>query len=260
MKIHPSATIHPDTEMGEDVEIGPQCIIGPGVRIGAGTRLLSHVVMEGFTEVGENNFFHPFCSIGTAPQDLKYKGEPTRLLIGSRNQIREFVTIHRGTAGGHQLTRIGNDNLLMAYAHVAHDCTVGSGVIMANAATLAGHVEVGDGATVGASTGVHQFCRVGLEAFIGGYSVITRDALPYMKTVGDRNNAKTYGVNSIGLERKQMPGENIAALQQVYRWLIQNRKRPFEERLMEVRKSGPKTAEVLLLLDFMATSERGFIR
>ncbi len=260
MKIHPSAIVHPDSVLGEDVEIGPHCIIGAGVTIGARTRLISHVILEGFSEIGEDNLVFPFCSIGTAPQDLKYKGEPTRLALGSRNTIREFVTINRGTQGGHQVTCIGSDNLLMAYAHVAHDCVVGSRVIMANAATLAGHVDVMDGATVGASTGVHQFCRVGKEAFVGGYSVITRDALPYIKTVGDRNSAKTYGINSIGLERKQMPKESIAALQQAYRRLFQDHKRPFEERLAEVRLHGPHTEEVLILLDFMTTAERGFIR
>ncbi len=260
MKIHPTAIVHPDTVIGENVEIGPQCIVGPAVRLGARTRLLSHVVLEGPSDLGEDNIFYPFCSIGTPPQDLKYRGEPTRLIIGSRNQIREFVTINRGTMGGHQVTVLGDENLLMAYAHVAHDCRIGSRVIMANAATLAGHVDVGDGATVGASTGVHQFCRIGKEAFIGGYSVITRDALPFVKTVGDRNDAKTYGVNTIGLERKQMPKSAIEALQRAYRRLILDRKKTWEERFSAFKAEGPHLPEVQNLIDFIETSERGFIR
>lgn len=259
MKIHLTAIIHPDAEFPNDVEIGPYCIIGDQVRIGAGTRLTSHVVVEGPTTIGENNVFFPFSSIGSVPQDLKYKGESSRLEIGNRNTIREYVTINRGTEGGGMLTRLGDDNLLMAYVHVAHDCLVRSNTILGNAATLAGHVRVEDGATIGAFSGVHQFCRIGTQAFIGGYSVITRDALPYIKTVGSRGEAKAFGINVTGLERRNFGDDRIAALKNAYRVLFHS-KLQVRDALVRLREEGNVCAEVETLLAFIESADRGFVR
>ena len=183
--IHPTAIVSDRAEIGEDCFVGAYSIIGDDVTLGAGVRVESHVVIEGRTRVGERTHIYPFASIGLAPQDLKYRGEPAETRIGARTQIREFVTIHRGTEGGGMLTSVGDDCLIMAQAHVAHDCLVGDHVIMANAATLAGHVTVAEGANIGAYSGVHQFCRVGREAYIGGYSVVVKDALPFALTVGN---------------------------------------------------------------------------
>ena len=259
MKIHLTAIVHPSAEVSEDVEIGPHCIVGEKVRIGKGTLLAANVIIDALAEVGENNQFHPFSCIGGAPQDLKYRGEPSRLVIGNGNTIREFVTINRGTAGGGMLTRIGDDNLLMAYVHVAHDCLVGSQTILANAATLAGHVLLEDGAVIGAFCGVHQFCRIGLRAFIGGYSVITRDALPYIKTVGSRGDSKTFGVNAIGLERLGLEPSRIDELKRAYRLLFHSGKR-VADAIEELRSHSPVSPEVDHLIHFIDTSERGFIR
>ncbi|HNU06236.1 MAG TPA: acyl-ACP--UDP-N-acetylglucosamine O-acyltransferase [Pyrinomonadaceae bacterium] len=198
--IHPTAIIADGAVIGEDCHIGPFCTIGAEVTLGSGVHLESHVVIDGMTSIGDETRAFPFVSIGHAPQDLKYKGEPTATRIGKRNHIREFVTIHRGTAGGGGLTQVGDDNLLMAQVHVAHDCTIGNEVIMANAATLAGHVEIADRANVGAYSGVHQFCRVGREAFVGGYSVVVKDALPFAISQG--NHAKCYGMNRIGMKSR----------------------------------------------------------
>jgi UDP-N-acetylglucosamine acyltransferase len=194
-----------------------------------------------------------------APQDLKYKGEPTVLEIGDGNVIREFVTIHRGTPNGGGRTTVGDRNLLMVGVHIAHDCHVGNEVIMANLATLAGHVEVGNYSTVGASVGVHQFCRVGEHAFIGGYSVLTQDALPFVKTVGERTHAKTYDVNRVGLERRGFSAERIDALKKAYRWLLRRGLR-LEAAVARIREEGLETPDVALLLRFIETSERGFVR
>ena len=227
------------------------------MRIGAGTVLHAHVVVEGPATIGEQNRLFPFACVGMEPQDLKFKGEPTTLEIGDRNMFRESVTVHRGTVGGGGVTRLGSDNLLMAGTHVAHDCHVGSHVIFANAATLAGHVTVEDGATIGAFSGVHQFCRVGRQAYIGGYSVLTQDAAPYVLTVGNR--ARAYGINVIGLERKGVPAPTIQALKQAYRLLFRAHLSQ-EEALQRVRSEIGGIEEVRLLADFIAGSERGVIR
>ncbi len=257
--IHPSAIIDPSAELGADVEIGPFCVIGPKVTIGSGTVFDSHVAVERWTRIGENNRFHGFCSVGTDPQDLKYGGEETWLKIGDRNVFREFVTLNRGTTGGGGITSIGSDSLFMAYAHVAHDSHMGNAIIMANAATLAGHVTVEDHATVGAFSAVHQFCRVGPHAFIGGFSVITRDALPYIKTVGDRNQAKIYGINSIGLQRKGLPDESIDELKRAYRILFRSQLNTGDA-LKMARDKVWESPEVETLLRFIESSKRGFIR
>ncbi|MCC6329206.1 MAG: acyl-ACP--UDP-N-acetylglucosamine O-acyltransferase, partial [Acidobacteria bacterium] len=194
--IHETAIVPAAARIGQDCHIGPYCIVGENVSLGDGVRLESHVVVDGRTTIGDGTHVFPFASIGLAPQDLKYAGEPTSVEIGKRNQVREFVTIHRGTSGGGGSTKIGDDNLLMAQSHVAHDCQLGSGIIMANAATLAGHVEIADRASIGAYSGVHQFCRVGFEAFVGGYSVVVKDAPPFAIIQG--NHAKCYGLNRVG--------------------------------------------------------------
>jgi len=259
MTIHPTAIIDGTVEMAQDVTIGPYCVLGPQIKIAAGTVLDSHVCIGGWTSIGEECRIYNHASIGSDPQDLKYRGESTYLRIGNRNIFREFVTLNRGTAGGGDETTIGDENLFMAYSHVAHDSHVGNRVIMANAATLAGHVTVADNATVGAFSSVHQFCRVGPHAFIGGYSVITRDALPYIKTVGDRNQAKIYGVNSIGLRRKGLPDSVIRKLKQVYRILFRSNLNTADA-LDRAREDEWTADEVSTLIHFIETSERGFIR
>ncbi len=259
MGIHPTAIIDSTAEIEADAVIGPYCVIGPHVRIGSGTVLASHVTVERWTEIGAGCRFFSHNSVGSDPQDLKYRGEETHLRIGSRNVVREFSTINRGTVGGGGITTIGDDNLFMAYSHVAHDSHVGSSVIMANAATLAGHVTIGDHATVGAFSAVHQFCRVGPHAFVGGFSVITRDALPYIKTVGDRNQAKIYGVNTIGLERKGLPKSSIDELKRLYRILFRS-KLNTTDALQAARAEQWQSQEADVLIRFIEASERGFIR
>jgi UDP-N-acetylglucosamine acyltransferase len=258
MPIHPTAIIDSSSEISPTAQIGPYCIIGPETRIGADTILESHVHVHGWTTIGERCRFSSHSSIGTDPQDLKYKGEPTYLKIGNDNVFREFVSLNRGTKGGHGITVIGNNNFVMAYSHVAHDCIVGDNVIMANAATLAGHVTVGDHATVGAFSAVHQFCRVGPHAFIGGFSVITRDALPFIKTVGARNEAKIYGINTLGLQRKGFSAESMAELKQVYRIMFRSQMNTGDA-LAKAKEVQWKSSEVALLIEFIKGSERGFI-
>lgn len=259
MPIHTTAIIDGSSEISPESHIGPYCIIGPHTRIAPGTILDSHVSVHGWTEIGERCHFYSHSSIGTDPQDLKYKGEPTYLRIGNNNVFREFVTLNRGTLGGHGITVIGSNNFLMAYSHVAHDCILGDHVIMANAATLAGHVTVGDHSTVGAFSAVHQFCRVGAHAFIGGFSVVTRDALPFVKTVGARNEAKTYGINTIGLQRKGVSAQSIEELKKLYRICFRSRMNTGDA--LEKAKEQEWTApEVAFLIEFMENSERGFIR
>jgi UDP-N-acetylglucosamine acyltransferase len=259
MPIHPTAIIDKHAEIAPDAVIGPYCIVSAGARIGNGTELGPYVTVESLTSIGEHCRFYGHASIGSDPQDLKYKGEPTRLEIGDKNVFREFVSVNRGSGHGGGITRIGNDGLFMAYAHVAHDCQVGSQVIFANAATLAGHVTVGDHAQVGAFSAVHQFCRVGPHAFIGGFSVVTRDALPYVKTVGDRNDAKIYGINTIGLQRKGFPESTIEELKQVYRILFRSQLNTGDA-LAKVRETQWTAPEVALLIGFIESSERGFIK
>jgi UDP-N-acetylglucosamine acyltransferase len=250
-----SAQVAGGAVLGRGVRVGPYCIVGPEVRLGAGTVLDSHVVVGGATTIGVGNRFFPFASIGLAPQDLKYRGEPTRLVIGDRNVFREFVTIHRGTQGGGGVTRIGSDNLFQAYAHVGHDCAIGSHAICAHGATLGGHVEVHDWATVGAFSGVHQFCRVGTHSFVGGYTVVTKDVLPFSKTVGNR--ACIYGINAVGLTRRGFTPERTAAIRGAFRVLLQSRLNTTEAiRRLEVESPGP---DVAAILGFIRSSKRGVI-
>jgi UDP-N-acetylglucosamine acyltransferase len=259
MSIHPTAVVDRKAEIGSDVVIGPYCVIGPDVRIGNGTELGPYVSVQSGTAIGERCRFYGHSSIGTDPQDLKYKGEPTKLEIGNCNVFREFVSVNRGTPHGGGLTVIGDEGLFMAYTHLAHDGRIGSRVIFGNAATLAGHVTVGDHAQVGAFSAVHQFCRVGPHAFIGGFSVVTRDALPFVKTVGDRNDAKIYGINTVGLQRAGIPPESIEELKQVYRILFRSQLNA-SDALARVREKEWAGPEVATLIQFIETSERGFIR
>jgi UDP-N-acetylglucosamine acyltransferase len=259
MGIHPTAVVDRTAEIASDAVVGPYCVIGPEVRIDAGTVLEAHIHVRKWTIIGRDCRFSSFCSVGSDPQDLKYGGEPTWLRIGDRNMFREFVSLNRGTVGGGGATTIGNDCLFMAYSHVAHDSHMGSQIIMANAATLAGHVTVSDCATVGAFSAVHQFCRVGPHAFIGGFSVITRDALPYVKTVGDRNQAKIYGINTIGLQRRGLPAKSIEELKQAYRILFRSQLNTGDA-LTKARERDWTAPEVATLFEFIDSSERGFIR
>ncbi len=254
---HETAIISEGARIGDDSYIGPFCTIGENVKLGNGVRLESHVVVDGRTSIGDETHVFPFVSIGLAPQDLKYAGEPTGTEIGKKNHIREFVTIHRGTEGGGGMTRIGDGNLLMAQAHVAHDCQLGSEIIMANAATLAGHVEVADRASVGAYSGVHQFCRVGLEAFIGGYSVVVKDAMPYATIQG--NHAKCYGLNSVGMRRRGYPKVTIDALNHAFRLLLSS-KLNTTQAVERIAEEIADCKEVDLLLDFIANAKRGVVK
>ncbi len=255
--IHPSAIIASGAQIGDGCHIGPFCTIGPEVRLGNGVRLDSHVVVDGRTTIGDETHVYPFVSIGLGPQDLKYAGEPTSTEIGKRNHIREFVTIHRGTGGGGGVTRIGDGNLLMAQAHVAHDCQLGSEIIMANAATLAGHVEIADRASVGAYSGVHQFCRVGLEAFIGGYSVVVKDALPFAIIQG--NHAKCYGMNRLGMKRRGYSKDTTEKLNHAFHLLLAS-KLNTSQAVEKIREEIAGCREVDILVEFIETSKRGVVK
>ncbi len=254
--IHQTAIVAPEARLGPDCYIGPFCTVGAEVSLGEGVRLDSHVAVDGRTSIGRGTHIFPFVSIGLAPQDLKYGGEETATEIGEGNQIREFVTIHRGTAGGGGVTRIGDRNLLMAQAHVAHDCQIGSDVIMANAATLAGHVEIADRANVGAYSGVHQFCRVGREAFVGGYSVVVKDAPPFAIIQG--NHAKCYGLNRVGMRRRGYAKEVIENLNHAYRLLLSS-KLNTTQALERIREEISGCEEVDLLVEFIESSKRGVV-
>jgi UDP-N-acetylglucosamine acyltransferase len=254
-EIHETAIVHEGAIIGAGTVIGPHAIIGPKVVIGRQCRVGASSIVDGSTTIGDHTEIYPFASIGLAPQDLKFKGEATGLVIGQHNVFREFVTIHRGTAGGGGITTIGDGNLFMAYAHVAHDCHVGHSTIFGNGATIGGHVTVEDFATISAYSGVHQFCRVGQHAFIGGYTVVTRDALPFAKTVGNR--ARIYGVNTIGLARRGFSPELISKLRRAYRHLVQHN----TSRALELIERDPTlvAAEVSYLVNFITSARRGVI-
>jgi len=256
-EIHPTAIVDPGAGLGQNVIVGPYCVIDAEVVIGDGCRIGPFSRLTGKTKIGSDNVFESHASVGAPPQDLKYAGEPTRLEIADNNVFREFVTIHRGTPGGGGITRIGSNSLFMAYVHVAHDCQVGDQVIFANNATLAGHVEVEDDATVGAFCAVHQFCTVGHQAFIGGGSIVTKDALPYMKTVGNRP-AKCYGPNSIGLQRKGYSLTQRKALKDLWR-LLHHPKLNTAQAIEKARLEVELTAEVCRVIDFIENSQRGVV-
>lgn len=257
MTIHATAIIQSGAELADDVRIGPYCVIGDNVRIGSGTELLSHVMVDGDTTIGRENRLYPYASVGFEPQDLKFKGESTRLIIGDRNTIREYVTINRGTSGGGGVTTVGNDNFIMAYAHIAHDCMIGDRVIFANAGTLAGHVEIEDDATVGAFTAVHQFCRIGRHGFTGGFTAVNKDVIPFSKTVGNR--AKAYGANVIGLKRKGFSEETIEAINGAMRLLLFS-KLNTSQALERIKNEIVGVPEVDYIVKFTEESERGVIK
>ena len=255
--IHPTAIISPKAEIASDCHIGAYCIVGDEVKLDKKVRLDSHVVVDGKTFISEGTHVFPFVSIGLAPQDLKYAGEPTSVKIGKRNHIREFVTIHRGTEGGGGVTQIGDDNLLMAQAHVAHDCQLGNEIIMANAATLAGHVQIADRANIGAYSGVHQFCRIGREAFVGGYSVVVKDAMPFATIQG--NHAKCYGLNRVGMRRRGYAKETIEKLNYAFRLLL-SAKLNTTQAVEKIKQEITDCPEVDLLVEFIETSKRGVVK
>ena len=258
MSVHPSAVVDPAAKIPASCSIGPFCHVGPDVEIGERCELISHVVLQGPTRIGDDNRIFPFASVGMGPQDLTYKGEPTRLEIGDDNQIREFVTIHRGTIKGGGLTKIGGHTLLMAYVHIAHDCLVGDGVIMANAATLAGHVIVEDYAVVGALSAVHQFVRVGRYSYIGGGSIVTQDVLPFSKTSAVRD-VNCYGANSIGLQRRGFSPERVRKIQHAFRVLLAA-KLNTSQALERLRGEGELGEDVEMLVRFIESSERGVLK
>ena len=255
--IHPTAIVDPGARLGHGVEVGAYAVIGPEVSVGAGSRVGPHAVLRGPTRIGEGNRIFQFASVGEDPQDLKYAGERTELVIGDRNTIRECATIHRGTAGGGGTTRIGDDNLFMASTHVAHDCTVGDASVFANGASIAGHVEVGDHAILGGFAGVHQFCRVGEHAFVGMHSAINRDVAPFTVAVG--NYAEARGINKEGLRRRGFDEGAIGALHRAYMALVR-RHDPREGALAAARELGEAHPAVARFVAFIESSERGIIR
>lgn len=252
--IHPTAIIDTGARLGANITIGPYSIIGDHVTIQDYVEIAGHVVIEGPCEIGEGTRIYPFASIGQSPQDLKFKGEETRLVIGRRNVIREYVTMNRGTVGGGSLTSVGDDNLFMAQSHVAHDCIVGSGNIFANNSALAGHVTVGDHTTLTAYVGVHQFCRVGDHAFIGAFSKVVKDAMPYART--DGMDAKCYGANAVGLRRRGFSNETIRHIQQAFRLLLASSLNTTQA-VERIKAEMCGVPEVDYLINFIETSERG---
>ena len=256
-RIDPSARVHADAVIGEGTSVGPFAVIGPGVRIGRNCKIGANSIVE-HTTIGDGTEVFPYASIGLAPQDLKYRGEATRLEIGAGNIFREFVTIHRGTAGGGGVTKIGDRNLFMNYVHVAHDCLVGNQTIFGPHATLGGHVAIADFVNVSAGSAVHQFCRVGAYAFIGGYSVITKDALPYGRTVGSRP-ARVFGLNLIGLKRRGFSDDTLKKLRAAYRYLTQSRLNTTQALAKIESEPALACPEVANLVDFIRTAPRGVI-
>jgi len=256
-RIHPSAIIDPRAKIDKGTDIGPFCIIKEGVRIKKGAKLHSNVIVEGHTEIGENCTIYPFSSIGFPPQDLKYNGEETKLIIGDNNTIREYATIHRASVGGDGITSIGDNNFMMAYVHIAHDCKIGNNIIMANAATLAGHVSVEDYTAIGGLVAVHQFTRIGRHSMVGGFSGIAQDIPPYMVASGPR--AKLYGLNSIGLKRHGFSASTINNLKKAYKILFRE-KRALKEALKKIQDSLPATDEITYLIQFIKKNRRGICR
>jgi len=255
--IHPQAIVDATAKIADDVEIGPFTVIGADVQIDSGTTVASHVVINGPTKIGKDNRIFQFASVGEKPQDLKFNDEPTELIVGDRNTIREYVTLHRGTPTGRNVTKIGNDNLFMASSHVAHDCVVGDHVILANATALAGHVIVDDYAILGGYTTVHQFTRIGTHAFTGFSTAIDRDVLPFFTVAGNR--ARAIGINKEGLKRRDFSAETIRALQDAFKQLTKS-SCSHKVALEKVEEIARQDENVRLMLDFLYASERGWIR
>lgn len=260
-RIHPTAIVDPRAELAETVEVGPYAVIGPNVRIGDGTTIGPHAVVEGWTTIGRDNRIFQFASVGAAPQDKKYRGEPTRLEIGDGNTFREFVTLNCGTVQDTGVTRIGSDNWVMAYVHVAHDCVVGDHTILANSTNLAGHVEIGDWVILGGYTGVHQFCKIGAHAMTGVGTVVLHDIPPFVMASG--NAAAAHGMNTEGLRRRGFPPESINALRRAYRTLYRSGLTLDEARARLAREAelgGEAASSIRLLSDFLHRVTRGIVR
>ncbi|WP_448178333.1 acyl-ACP--UDP-N-acetylglucosamine O-acyltransferase [Serratia marcescens] len=255
--IHPSAIVEEGAVIGANVHIGPFCYVGSQVEIGAGTVLKSHVVVNGITKIGCDNQIYQFASIGEVNQDLKYAGEPTRVEVGDRNRIRESVTIHRGTAQGTGLTKVGHDNLLMVNVHIAHDCVVGNACVLANNATLAGHVEIDDHAIIGGMTAIHQFCIIGAHVMVGGCSGVAQDVPPFVIAQG--NHATPFGVNAVGLKRRGFDKDEMQAIRNAYKILYRSEK-TLDEAKAEIEALAKEQPVVQQYLDFFTRSTRGIIR
>jgi UDP-N-acetylglucosamine acyltransferase len=258
MNAHPTAVIHSKAQVACSVTVGPYAVIGENVEVGEDCEVMSHAVIEGPTRLGKRNRIFPYAAVGLPCQDLKYRGEPTHLEIGDDNVIREFVTVHRGTVDGGGVTKIGNKNFLMAYVHIAHDCRLGDHIIMANGASLAGHVEIGDHAMVGAFCGIHQFCRIGAYSFLGAYSVVNQDILPYSKTSAPRPLG-VYGANRLGLERRGLRKQDVSELEAAFRLLTRS-KLNTTQALEAIEARGFKSEHVRALVEFIRTSERGVVK
>jgi len=256
-KVHPTAIVHPEAQLHESVEVGPYAIIGPKVRVGADSKIGAHAVIDGRTALGQRNRVYHFASVGAVPQDLKYAGEDTQLMIGDDNQIREFATLHIGTKGGGGVTRVGNRNLFMAYSHVAHDCSLGNGCVLANSAALAGHVRVGNDVTFGGLSAVHQFTRIGDLAFIAGGAMVAMDVPPYCTAQGDR--AELVGLNTVGLSRHGFTEDQIARIKDAYKVLFRS-KLALNEALSKLKAEYGGHSEVEVFLEFIIESKRGITR
>jgi UDP-N-acetylglucosamine acyltransferase len=256
-QVHPTAIVDPRAELDDGVEVGPYCVIGAEVRIGKGCKLHAHAVVQGRTTLGEDNVIFPFATVGTIPQDLKYKGEPSELLIGNRNTIREYSSLNPGTTGGGMITRVGDQNLLMMQCHIAHDCIIGSRNVIANGATLGGHVVIEDFVIVGGLVGIHQFVRIGTGAIVGAGSMVSKDVPPYCNATGDR--AKLHGLNLEGLKRRGFDEVVINTIRRAYRIVFQSKLRT-EEALNKVRAELPAIPEIEKFVCFIAQSQRGICR
>ena len=257
-QVHPTAVVHPGARLGVNVRVGPYCILGEEVEIDEDCELMAHIYMEGPLRVGPANRFFPYSSIGVIPQDKKFHGERTETLIGRENIFREFVTVHRGTELGGGITSIGDCNLIMAYAHIAHDCRIGNHTVLANGTTLAGHVLIEDYAVIGAFSGIHQFCRVGRHSLVGGYSVVTQDVLPFSTTVSERA-IHAYGVNAVGLQRHGVSAERRRKLSRAFR-LLTSSKLNTAQALEKIREEAADSEDLRELLRFIESSERGIIK
>jgi UDP-N-acetylglucosamine acyltransferase len=256
-KIHPTAVVDPHAQLASDVEIGPYVIIGANVRIDAGTKIQSHAVVDGRTTMGRGNVVFPFATVGTIPQDLKYRGEPSELIIGDNNTIREFASLNPGTVGGGMITRVGSQNLLMMYCHIAHDCIVGNHNVVANGATLGGHVVIDDNVIVGGLVGIHQFVRIGSGAILGAGSMVSKDVPPFCNATGDR--ARLHGLNVEGMRRRGFDQAKIAAINKAYRIVFRSKLKTTQA-LEKIRNELPALQEVEQFASFIATSERGVCR
>ena len=257
-KVHPTAIVDPQAKVPASCQVGPYCVVGANVELGDNCRLLSHVAIEGPTKIGADNSFFPYCAIGMAPQDITYKGEPTRLEIGEHNEIREYVTINRGTVKGGGVTRVGSHLLIMAYTHIGHDCVIGDHAMLVNGATLAGHVTVEEWAVVGALCPVHQFVRIGAHSYIGGGTTITQDVLPFSITSAARET-HAYGMNKVGLQRRGFSSERIAKIHHAYKILLAS-KRNTSQALEKLKSEIDRGEDVDMLIRFIEASERGIIK